>query len=353
LEKDPLIRDIAVAEGNAEYDEHAKRILSDKRILAYIFKDTLEEVSSYTIDQIISMIEGEPRISSVAVDPGESNDPGLTRKSGNRIMGQNIEDSIPHEGGVLYDILTYLMVPGKDKAIKILINLEAQRNTNPGYDLVTRSVYYGARRISAQKGTEFFGSDYNSIKKSYSIWICFNAGRDEQGTVTEYAIRKKNVVGVMPDRERYDLMTSVFIRLCGRPQDYRTLSSQDLLMTIFSGEYTVQEIEERLSREYDFKFEQGFKKDVTEMCNLSYGIAEKNLEKGIAQGRVEGIAQGRVEGIAQGRVEGIAQGRVEGLAQGQVEVRSKNARKLAVLLNTTYEKALMLLEETDTSDRNV
>jgi len=72
---------------------------------------------------------------------------------------------------------------------------------------------------------------------------------------------------------------------------------------------------------------------VSEMCNLSYGIAEKNLEKGIAQGRVEGIAQG--------------------LAQGQVEERSKNARKLAVLLNTTYEKALMLLEETDTSDRNV
>ena len=309
--KDVLIRDIAIAEGNARYDEHAKRILSDKRILAYIFKDTLKEVRNYSVDEIIPMIEGAPQISSVALDPGESNlSPRITRADNNyadipgkeenafrckrkgdavnhRIAGGNTEDMIPHEGGVFYDILTYLMVPGAHKALKILINLEAQRTPNPGYDLVTRSVYYGARRISAQKGTEFFGSDYNSLKKSYSIWICFNSGRDERGTITEYAIKKNDLLGRMPDKERYDLMSSVFIRLGGRPEDYEDESLQDMLMTIFSGRYTAQEIESRLRNSYSFKFDKGLQEEVSEMRNLSFGVEERGIQKGIAQGRTE------------------------------------------------------------------
>ena len=92
----------------------------------------------------------------------------------------------------------------------------------------------------------------------------------------------------MPNRERYDLMSSVFVRLGGDPNEYKTLSSQDLLMTIFSGEYTVREIESKLNSEYDFRLNRGLKEDMNEMCNLSYGVEERGIQKGIMQGMAQG-----------------------------------------------------------------
>ena len=34
-----------------------------------------------------------------------------------------------------------------------------------------RAVYYVARLISSQKEKEFYGDNYNGLKKVYSIWI--------------------------------------------------------------------------------------------------------------------------------------------------------------------------------------
>ncbi|OUP84952.1 hypothetical protein B5F07_06840 [Lachnoclostridium sp. An169] len=41
------------------------------------------------------------------------------------------------------------------RQIKLIINVEAQKDFHPGYSLMTRGIFYGARMISAQKGTEF------------------------------------------------------------------------------------------------------------------------------------------------------------------------------------------------------
>ncbi len=59
--------------------------------------------------------------------------------------------------------------------MKVLINLGAQRPSDParlGYHLENRIIFYLVRMISAQKQTEFFHSDYDNLKKVYSIWIC-------------------------------------------------------------------------------------------------------------------------------------------------------------------------------------
>lgn len=52
--------------------------------------------------------------------------------------------------------------------IKMIINVEAQKEFRSGYSITTRGVFYGARMISAQKGTEFTGKDYDNIRKVYS-----------------------------------------------------------------------------------------------------------------------------------------------------------------------------------------
>lgn len=66
---------------------------------------------------------------------------------------------MPGEGVIFYDIRFTAYV--KDSEIKILINIEAQRSTDPGklkYHLEDRIIFYLARMVSAQKQTEFFHS---------------------------------------------------------------------------------------------------------------------------------------------------------------------------------------------------
>lgn len=43
--------------------------------------------------------------------------------------------------------------------------LEAQQDYTPGYELVTRGIFYGARMLSAQYGTEFVSPYYDDVKK--------------------------------------------------------------------------------------------------------------------------------------------------------------------------------------------
>ena len=42
----------------------------------------------------------------------------------------------------------------------------------------------------------------------------------------------------------------------------------------------------------DIPIEEKFRKDVSVMCNLSQGIEEKGIAKGLAKGREEGLAKG-------------------------------------------------------------
>ena len=68
--------------------------------------------------------------------------------------------------------------------------------------------------ISAQLNTEFQHSDYNGIKKVYSIWICMDTPKYAENTITSYHLTKENLVGNFPeDKVRYDLMNVVCICL--------------------------------------------------------------------------------------------------------------------------------------------
>ena len=92
--------------------------------------------------------------------------------------------------------------------------MEAQKNFYPGYSLTTRGVFYGARMISAQKGTEFAGSDYDKIRKVYSIWICMNAPDYIGNAISTYRITKEDPLPGIPDEKRtYDKLTVVMICL--------------------------------------------------------------------------------------------------------------------------------------------
>lgn len=133
---------VEVAELNAKYDAEVKKILSDKNVLAWILKQSAEEFKDLTIEKIMDCIEGEPEVANVPVYPGRKPE---------KITGMNTEDSVPNEGVVTYDIRFSAFAPGGTgkERIKLIINIEAQKKYYPGYDLVTRCIFYMARQLSA------------------------------------------------------------------------------------------------------------------------------------------------------------------------------------------------------------
>ena len=71
---------------------------------------------------------------------------------------------------------------------------------------------------------------------------------------------------------------------------------------------------------------------VSEMCNLSQGIFEEGMEKGIAEGIEkgiqEGMQQGMQKGMQQGMQKGMQQGMQKGIAEGADRERLQNIRSL-------------------------
>lgn len=135
-----------MAENKAKYDAHVRRILADKTILAWILKYCAEEFKDCSVEEITAAIEDNPELATVPVYSG--------KKRTEAIAGIHNEDTIPGEGTIRYDILFYARVPYGERA-KLLIDVEAQKKFKPGYSLVTRGVFYCARMLSSQFGTEF------------------------------------------------------------------------------------------------------------------------------------------------------------------------------------------------------
>lgn len=98
-------------------------------------KYTVEEVKSYKIEEIRAFIDGNVEVATHPIRWGQQPE---------SIVGEATEDAIPGEGKVTYDIRFTIQVPHLNgKQIKLIINIEAQKNFYPGYDLVTRGVFYG------------------------------------------------------------------------------------------------------------------------------------------------------------------------------------------------------------------
>lgn len=54
----------------AQYDEKAKRLLSNKIILAYILVNTIKEFQGMSPKDVVSYIEGEPFVGVVPIESG-------------------------------------------------------------------------------------------------------------------------------------------------------------------------------------------------------------------------------------------------------------------------------------------
>ena len=129
--------------------------------------------------------------------------------------------------------------------------------------------------ISAQKGLEFVNSEYNKIKKVYSIWVCTNPPRTHKNTITRYKISEENVIGnVKEDIQHYDLMNIVM--LCLGSSDNIEDNALGMLNTLLSDTMSSSERIATLDKKFDFDMSSDDEKEVSEMCNVALKLYRVN-----------------------------------------------------------------------------
>lgn len=281
--RNELAGDISLAAGKSQYDAQCKRVLANRVILAWILKYTVKEFENMSIPQIKKCIGNDIQISKIRVSPGRTNTP-----QPEKIIGEDGADKVPGEGEIYFDIRFSVFLPKKREKVKMIINVEAQKDFYPGYAIPGRGVYYGARMISAQKGTEFSGSNYDGIKKVYSIWICMNAPDHIGNAISEYSITKRDKIPGIPDvKAAYDKLSVVMI--CLNPRTGKGNRLTQMLNILLSSEIKLERKIRKLEEEFHIPMEDGMGKELNQMCNLSDLVEEKGIQRGRKELLVEMI----------------------------------------------------------------
>lgn len=258
------------------YDTNIKFLLADKQILARILKYAVQEFKDMPIKDIMVSIGEDIEIGTRALDAGLSNM--------GRINASGTEDNIPGEGKVFFDIR--FTAYHKKTEMKFLINLEAQRSSDPGklgYHLENRIIFYLARMISAQKQTEFYHSDYDSLKKVRSIWLCLD-NREDGDSIEEIYLDRNTVYGNKKSLYDIDLIRGIIINL---RNGENITDSQNILISMLEKLLSKSSVEEKkriLTEEYGMIMTTELEGRMQTMCNWSEAIKEMSYNEGIEKG---------------------------------------------------------------------
>lgn len=285
-----LSQNIDAASYSPELDNTCKKLLSHRIILAMILCEVTKEFQGITPQEAVKYID-TPHISTDALDPDI---PDV-------ITGDDKESlSVMSKETRTFDINFTATVPNTENKIELIINIEAQGRNAVGYPILKRGIYYCSRLISDQYGKVFKNSEYEKIKKVYSIWICLHPDPAHRNTVIKYSITPEDIIGNPPhDKEeelQYDLISLILINL-GYDKGENFKGILRFLKIYLSGSYTAAQKKEILETDYGLKMtEKVIEEDMANMCNISTGIYEEGKECGIEIGKEYGIEIGKEQG---------------------------------------------------------
>jgi hypothetical protein len=219
------------------------------------------------------------------------------------LSGEATEYQVLNEKTSMFDIAFSALNPVLSNTkmhVKLYFDEEPQKTYRPGYPIEKRGYYYLSRRLSAQLSLATEGTDYNSLEKCYSIWICRDdVPKDEQYSVSIYEItNSRNYGSCHPRKEDYDLMTLVIIRLGDR--EYNGKESDefyDLFKFLNLIMYPHKENFIEDMREFiDFSDNEDLKKEADDMSGLGQCVFTDGEKIGEAKGIVQsGIKYGASE----------------------------------------------------------
>ena len=185
---------------------------------------------------VVKYIEGEPYISTVPIDPGMTNtkerkeESESIKETPEQVIGLNTENSEINEGMIRFDIIFYVRM--KDGLTQIIVNIEAQREEASKYYILNRAIFYIGRILSSQKGRDFIKSEYNKMKRVYSIWICMNM---KENSLTHIYLTKKDIIGSHNWKGDLELLNIIMIGIAENlPEKEENYELHRLLSTLLS-----------------------------------------------------------------------------------------------------------------------
>ena len=263
-------------EEKAKYDQTMKELLSDRQVLAWILKRFVPEYQDCELEDIEKKyIQAETiMVSKIGME-----------QDSETIQGIRNEDTVQGEATVFYDVLFHVWYPSMNgKQIGMYLNLEAQSDYYPGYPIEPRGIYYAARRLTAQLKKIDKDTNYGSLQKVYSIWLCMgNVPVYEENTVSLYSLNKNDIIGkVKRNEEIYDLISVIIMRY----NDKTELKDNTLqmLQTLSSDRLLKEEKLEKL-RNLGMRVDDRIEEGVGKMCNMGDYIEAKAIKKGMLMGK--------------------------------------------------------------------
>ena len=231
----------------------------------------MDEFKGMNPRDVVQYIEGEPLIGVVPVEPGMTNSPkDNPENKGQRVVGFNSENAEINEGLVRFDI-----------------------------------VFYVSRLISSQKERDFVNTNYNDIRRVFSIWVCMNLDENSMGYVH---LAYDKLIGDYQCKGKLDLLNIVLIGLSNElPEHDDKYELHRLLGALLSKQLSVDEKLAIIEKEYNIPVEGSIRRDISVMCNLSQGIKED----GIAIGKAEMILNMYKNGYTLQQIADVAEKSVE------------------------------------------
>lgn len=339
-----LKKSMKVGGDEARYDAYAKRLLSEKIVLAHILVKVVDEFRGMKPQDVVRYIEGDVRIGDVPLDPGLTNasvevqekagdvteESGIQMEEadlseefvlveakgtdlfgrlelseiegmdvleksnqpkvevipsvGTRIVGLNTEYTELNEGKNVFDIIFYVRT--KNGISKIIINVEIQKDEPTKYHILNRVIFYIGRMISSEKQRDFINSNYNDMKDVYSIWLCLG---EKENTLNYLRLFDQKVIGSKNWKGNLNLLNAVIIGLSDElPEHNETYDLHRFLGVLLSNNLDYYEKVEIMEKEYELELPEEWKEGTETM----YSLAAEIRKKGRADGRVEGIAEG-------------------------------------------------------------
>ncbi len=270
--KTEMANAVNAAGDKAQYDVRVKRLLAQKSILAHILVRTIDEFKGMRPEDVVSYIEGEPKIGVVPVEPGLTN---AENKEGQRIFGLNTENAEINEGLVRFDIIFYVRM--RNGLSQIIVNIECQKDEPSAYQILNRAIFYVSRLVSSQKERDFVNTNYDDIKQVFSIWICMNM---DYNCMSHIHLTKDELLEPHAWKGNLDMLNIVMIGVTNDiPEHDENYELHRLIGTLVSNKLKEHEKLEIIEQEYNIPVNKEFREEVTTMCNLSDGIEERAAER--------------------------------------------------------------------------
>ena len=209
----------------AQYDASAKRLLGQKIILAHILIRLVEEFKGMDADMVASLIEGEPYISQVPVEPGLTNKEMVDAGTGERFVGLNTESSEIDEGKVYFDIIFYVRM--RDGLAKMIINLEASQTMT------------AEQKLKLIKQEYDIPVDRHSIREEVKIMCNLSEGVEEMGYV------KGEAAGMIAGRAEGEKIGEARGKAIGRSEgrlEGKSEERADIILKMHKKGYSLEQI---------------------------------------------------------------------------------------------------------------